>query len=571
MNDSFTSASAPLLILQRSDVAYLADHPRAAEGRRLIFVEPGLLDEAVRRGLQAVEFRPLECGPDFQARASTEAITLATLTDLRLTAERQRLWPGATLNGWDVGLFYLALQRLIVARQLGERIANTLVEPELAVLRPSAAQQMYFDSFLVTDLVVSQAPDRMMVVEGYDGVNWTQHDAYDGVFDGSELNQAMAGGLVSLVSHVPTCSYDLSWLSQEVSRAHHYTLDLPSPLAIWDVPLHRGSLRRHALESAPPEHVNLACRYADRAWAVMDELLGPLLTSPQGRKEQLQVWARRCAWQALNFQALRHGLAGRSPHFLLSDQDLGLNGPLFCVADELESEITVIPHSGHPSMVLPHGRRVTVVECGGFGTRARTVLGQAVKVQTVSRSHAPAEARKQPQITQVCLMLNAMHTEGLSYVDVGALARFYKQLESICRSHGVALVLRLKPSSPALPLLASLLRCNPDQLAEDARRPLEQLALSSELCIAFGEPTTGVAPFLEAGSLVLQVAPQAWPVDYLMNLPLIHDGVISMLSIEDGLGHIKQLMLEPPLFQKVRQDQNAAFSLRIRQARDHLL
>jgi hypothetical protein len=304
---------------------------------------------------------------------------------------------------------------------------------------------------------------------------------------------------------------------------------------------------------------------------VMDEVLGPLLVSQEGREEQLRVWAKRCAWQALNFLALRQGLAGCSPHFLVSDQDLGLNGPLFSVADELGSDITVIPHSGHPSMVLPHGRRVTVVECGGFGTRARTVLGQAVKVQTVSRSHGRAKPRQKDQIVQVCLMLNAMHTEGLSYVDVGSLARFYKQLESMCRSAGVTLVLRLKPSSPALPLLASLLRCNPDQLAEDARRPLEQLALSSELCIAFGEPTTGVAPFLEAGSLVLQIAPQAWPVDYLTNLPLIHDGVISMLSIEDGLRQLKQLMLEPNLFQKAREDQNAAFSSRLGQARHHLL
>jgi hypothetical protein len=572
LTPSLAASTAPLLILQRSDITYLAENPGWAEGRRLICVEPGLLDEAVSQGLKSVAFLPLDCGPDFQARACTEAITLATLVDLRLTAERQRIWPGTTQSGWDVGLFYLALQRLIIARQLGESIAKTLSEPNIGVLRPRAAQQMYFDSFLVTDLVISQASDRMKVVGDYNQVKWTQPDAYDTVFDGAEVHQAMAGGLVSLVSHVPTCSYDVPWMSQEVTRKHRYTLDLPSPLAIWDVPLHRGSLRRHPLERAPKKHIDSACEYANRAWSVLEEVLAPLLVNPENRKAQLQAWSKRCAWQALNYQALRQGLGGQRPDFLLSDQDLGLNGPLFSLADELGSVITVIPHSGHPSMVLPHSRRVSVVERGGFGTRARTVLGQAVKVCTVKRTEAVHRDRRQSSgMRQVCLLLNAMHTEGLSYVDAGALSQFYQALKSMCIAQGVELILRLKPSSPALALLTSLLKCNPNQLAQDARRPLEELAQSSDLCIAFGEPTTGVAPFLEAGTLVVQVTPQAWPVDYLMNLPLIQDGVISMRSVEDGLEYISQLMRESPVFQQACQEQKAGFSLRLSQAREHLL
>ncbi len=561
------AAPRPLMVLQRSVVAHLAENPALAQGRRLLFVDPGLLDEAATRGLRGLEFRGVHSGPDFQARAATEAFTLATLLDLRLTAERQRLWPGALVQGWDVGLFFLALQRLVVARQLGERIAATFSDQHLGVLRPSVAQQMYFDSCLVTDLVVAQAPERLSVIGAYDQVRWARADAYATVFDGPALKQAMAGGLVSLVSHVPTCFYDRPWLAEEVSRSHHYSLDLPSPL--WDVPLHRGALPMRTPDSAPPAALALARRYAERARAVMAELLAPLMPQPQARQLQLDAWAERCLWQALNYQALREGLAGFKPQFLVADQDTGLNGPLFSVAEELGAAITVSPHSGYPSMAVPHGRRVTVAERGGYGTHARTVLGQAVAMRPVKLQ--PGPARRQPQrVQRLCLMLNAMQTEGLSYVDAPSLAAFYKPLLAFCQARGVELVLRAKPGAPALNVLAWLLRTNANDLVGNARKPLHELALESELCVAFGEPTTGVAPFLDAGSLVLQVGPQHWPTDYLVSLPLIHDGVIPMLDMDAGLQRVQQLVDNVQAFQDACRLQSAAYDRRASQAHEHL-
>ncbi|MFN7724240.1 MAG: hypothetical protein ACK5QH_04160 [Rubrivivax sp.] len=570
MSEPSTSPAAPwpLLVLQRSDVAQLAREPALAQGRRIYFVDPGLLDEAATGGLRGLEFKPLRVGPDYQAQATTEAFTLATLLDLRLTAERQRLWPGALVQGWDVGLFFLALQRLLLARQLGERIVASFDEPQLAVLRPSAAQQMYFDSCLVTDLVVAQAPQRFVVVGAYDQVRWARADAYDTVFDAAGLRHAMAGGLVSLVSHVPTCFYDRPWLLEQVARRHRFSLDLPSPL--WDVPLQRTPLPVLAQGQAPAAALALAQRYAERARAVLADLLGPLMPQPQAAALQLDAWAHRCSWQALNFQALRDGLAGLRPQFLVSDQDVGLNGPIFSVANDLGSAITVSPHSGYPSMAVPHGRNVTVAERAGWGTQARTLLGQAVAMRPVKLQPGPAR-RPVQRIQRVCLMLNAMQTEGLSYVDAPSLAAFYKPLQAFCQARGVDLVLRAKPGAPALNVLAWLLHTRADDLVGNARKPLHELALESELCVAFGDPTTGVAPFLDAGSLVLQVGPQHWPTDYLVSLPLIHDRVVHSLPMSDGLQQVQRWVDDPAAFVAACQRQNEAYDQRTAQAQDHLL
>lgn len=562
----------PLLLLQKSDLARLAEAPELAEGRRLLFVDPGLLDEAALRGFRHCEFRRLPQDPDFQARAATEAMTLATLVDLRLTQERQRLWQGPgpmpALQGWDVGVFFLALQRAAVARQLGALVESSFAETRIAVLRPAVAQQMYFDSFVSTDLV-AQDPARFAVVDSYTQTRWHRADAYDTVFDAAALQTALAGGRVTAVTHVPTCFYDRNWLAEEVSRAHAFTLDLTSPF--WDVPLHRGPAFTVPLAAQP--HDTTAALYRQRAERVLEDTLGHLLPQPLARRTQLQAWAQRCQWQMVNFgalmQALVQGSAGTRPQFLLSDQDTGLNGPLFSAADVLGSPITVVPHSGHPSMLMPHARRVTAVERAGYGCQPRTVLGQNVDVRSVRYANR-VQRRDHRAVRTVCLMLNSMQTEGLSHVDAYALAAFHKALSALCTAAGVDLILRPKPGAPALSVLASALGVPPARLVQHTTQPLEQLAETSQLCIAYGEPTTGVAPFLDGGSLVLQVNEQRWPTDYTVCMPLVQDGVIPLLDHAAALRQVQQLLASEDHFRARRQQQNEAFDLRCRDAQDHV-
>jgi hypothetical protein len=561
----------PLLILQKSDLARLAEVPELAENRRLLFVDPGLLDEAAVRGFQKCQLHGLPQDPDFHARAATEAMALATLVDLRLTQERERLWPTAgsipTLHGWDVGVFFLALQRAAVARQLGAQIEATFPDRRLAVLRPAVSQQMYFDSFVSTDLVAID-PARFTVIDSYNQTRWHRVDAYEMAFDSALLRQAMADGKITAITHVPTCFYDHAWLAEEVSRQHAFTLDLVSPF--WDVPLHRGPTFTTPLISQPQD---APAAYRLRAERVLEDTLGHLLPQPRARAAQLRAWGQRCLWQMVNFNALRQGLsdgqAGPSLQFLLSDQDAGLNGPLFSVADGLGAPITVMPHSGHPSMLMPHARRVTAVERAGYGCQPRTVLGQNVNVRPVRFAQRVMRC-DHDQVRAVCVLLNSMQTEGLSHVDAYGLASFYRALALLCENAGVDLILRPKPGAPALSVLATALGVPPNRLVEHTTQPLERLAESSQLCIAYGEPTTGVAPFLDGGSLVLQVNEQRWPTDYTVCMPLVQDGVIPLLDNASALQRVQALLADPETFRTAQKLQSEAFDLRRRDAHDHI-
>ncbi len=573
-----------VLVLQRSDVVRLAAAPSRHAGARLIFVDAGLLDDAAQRGLTqsaTYEFRRLDLGPDMQARAATDAIARATLIDLQLSAERERLWGegsagggGQVLTGWDVGLFFLALQRAAVARALARAIGASFKEASIGLLRPSNAQQMYFDSFVSTDLV-GQDPQRFSIIDRYHDARWQRADAYDQVLDAHTMGALLARGVITLVSHVPTCFYDRAWLAREVARSHAYTLDLPSPF--WDVPLHRGApLLVPRCNLAGEAEV---AEYGARVVRVLEPLLADLLPHQRAREEQITAWAGRARWQALNFLQLRRAFerlgAATVPEFLVADQDTGLNGPLFSMAARVGGAITVMPHSGHASMLLPHGRNVQVVERAGYGCAPRTLIGQAVAVRPVRFNQLarrrPATAQSAPtHLQRICLLLNSINTEGLSHVDAHALAEFYKPLAALCKAGGVELVLRPKPGAPAFAVLASALEVPASQLTGAVQQPLESLAETSELCLAWGEPTTGIAPFLDAGSLVLQVMRERWPVDYLVCMPLVRDGIVPTLTPAEALDVVRSLMDDGAKLAGETARQSAAFDARAAYAHDHL-
>jgi len=567
------TAEPPLLVLQRSDLVHLAARPELARQRRLVFVEPGLLDAAASPGLEGCELRRLPLDPDFQPRAATEAMAHATLLDLRLTEVRRLLQAApsreAPLHGWDVGLFFLALQRAAVARQIGRALGAGFEQffpgGRVAVLRPLQPQQMYFDSFVSADLVAGD-PARFVVLDTYPHGRWHRADAYAQVIDATAVGALMRAAPIGAITHVPTCFYEREWLATEVARAHGYTLDLASPF--WDVPLHRGPrpLWRPRAEMAEPEPVR---RYREKAARVLEQSLAEWLPQPAAREQQVQAWADRCAWQAHNHGLLLQACGGHRPQLLLADQDTGLNGPLFALGDSLGSAITVVPHSGHPSMVLPHARRVVAVERAGYGAQPRTVLGQAVATRAV---RLPATLARQPhgRAHTVCLLLNSLQTEGLSHVDAHALAAFHRGLAAAAARHGAGLVLRPKPGAPALNVLAGALGVPAATLVQHTTQPLAQIAARSPLCIAWGEPTTGIAHFLDGGSLVMQAGEQHWPCDYTVSMPLVRDGVVPFLEPAAALAEAEALLADPALYAARRAAQIEAFERRCQGAHDHL-
>lgn len=553
-----------VLVLQRSDVTCIEQQRHRFEGMPLLCIDPGILDAILQAGLNGYELRRLDVAPSISSQAYTQAMTLAASIDLALTAERRRLWGDAALHGWDQSLLYLTLQRAFTQRALGHAVERSFPEGRLGLLRPGNPALFHWDAMLYADIVGADAGRWSVVARYPQGRSWNPA-VLDWVFDAAavqaQLSASPRSGAPMALTHIPTCFYDANTFARAIEAHFEHSVDLPS--AYCDVAVRRSG--PPALRPLLPGDLDpRSLRYQERARCVLEDALRPLVPNLSALRQQVDALARRCLLQAVAFTGLREALtawpADRASHLVISDHDVGFHGPLFSVAAERSMEITVLPHSAYPTSVLPHAQRVTVVERDGVGVPVRTVLGAPVACRAVRfRPAATGFARGAPR--RVCLLLNTMLSEGISYVEIFALIGFHRQLAALCEGLGVSLDVRAKPGSPALGVLAGALRLPASQLAAAIARPLEDAACEADICIAFGEPTSATSAFLDAGSYLLHVSQQDWPVDYLITTPL-KGPVMPSLRCDEAMAELQNLLRDPGHYSAMLRRQAALYAAR---------
>lgn len=558
-----------LLFLQQSDITAFSRNPAPYAGLKQIFLDPGLVEEAARQGLDPAgfEYRPIPVGRHFQARAATEAMHRAMAVDHALAAERSRLFGPGLFAGWDHVPLRFFFLRALVARYLGQACEGHFAETAVGLLRPRQPQQFYFDSYVSTDAFMA-GRERWRVVGHYDDVAHFVPGATTACFDLPWLAEQAAAGQVQALVHLPTVYAHLQHYLGEIARRHPRVTELPSPF--WDIPLTRERRPLLPLAQLPAAWADeRTAAYRERAAAVLDAALTDLLPQPEARRTQVALMAAHSQLQAVNYLGLCKALAGTQPHFIVTEHDTGAVGPLFSVAERLGSEITVLPHSSYPTQPLPHSVRVTAIERDGFASPVRSVWGERVRTRPIRLSpRRPMPDRS--TVRTVCLLLNTMSSRGISHIDFIGMAQFHKALAALCQQHGARLLVRLKPGAACLPVVCGALGVEPEALQAVMAQPIGQLAEGTDLCISHGELTSGAIDFFEAGSYVLHVSEELRPNDLLnsSNLSTLH----SLLSLHgpQALEQVGRLLAEPAHYGAQLARQRQEFSARLTATDGHL-
>ena len=554
------------LFLQRSDIAH---HLRAGHdfgSAPLIFIDPGLAEEAITQGIAPDHFsyRPLPVGAHFHARIAAEAATRAAALDQALTVHRQRLFGQGVFQGWDQGPMRLFFIRALVAKYLGELCETQFAEKAIGLYRPDKPQLFYFDSFVATDLFAASST-RWRIVDHYAEVaHWVpDHAAH--CWDFAAIAQQAASGQAHAVTHIATCYHHHDQFQAEIARAFPSNIDLPS--SHWDIPVRRQGAMKVPLERLPRDCVSAAALlYREAARQVLTEHLGALLPSRPALQVQVETLAERCLVQAIHYEGLRDCLRGTRPHFVITDHDTGSNGPLFSVAAKLGSPITVLPRSTYAAGAIPHPLNVRVLERDGMGTPVRSVWGEKVRTVGVRIGRAAVPAPRERAAT-VCLLVNTLSSQGLSYIDFAGLARFHRALAQQCAARGARLIVRLKPNNGGLRMAASALGLAAESLQAVLDLKLEQIADATDLCVCVGEPTTGGIEFLGTGSYLMHASDQLWPADVQTMPAFVGDGTVSSFTLDDALAETDALLADATLFRQRADVQRTRFTSRL-SARD---
>lgn len=559
-----------LVVLQLSDVRPLAERAGALGGMPLLCVDPQILEAALQAGLRNVELRRIEIERSVPALAYTQALNAAARVDLALTELRLELWGAASTagasawHGWDFGPLYMLLQRAAWMRAFGRAMERAFPEAALGLLRPASPALFHLDSALSADVVAAD-PARWSIVGRYErALHWNAL-MLDAVFDFDGVRERAAAGHAGCLTHIPTCFYDAPVFAAELDRAFTHNIDLPGSYA--DVPLRRTGaplLRR----LGDMQFDATSRRYRERAERILADELAAWVPQRAAAQAQAAVLARRCELQAVNYLGLKRALAGTRPHVVLSSHDTGNNGPLFTLAAEWGSPVTVLPHSAYPTSVMPHAEHVTLIERDGLSVPARSMLGEPVATRGV-RFRGVAEPVPRTNPKRLCLLLNAMHGDGVGHVDVFSLAALFKRLSALCAQHGWDLSVRLKPGSPALGVVSGALGMPAGWFQRTLQLSVPEVARETDLCVAYGEPTSATIAFFDAGSYLVHVSDHDWPADYVVTTPLKAALMPSWRSSELPAA-LAPLLADPAVYARHQQAQAAAYAARRAGAHDHV-
>ncbi len=536
-----------ILFLQPSDLAHFAKVQDRYGGVRRLFIDPGLVEVAVREGveLDPLSFIPPEFDRHLQARVATEASARAAALDLALTRLRREVFGEGSFHGWDQGLLRQFFLRGTLFRELGLLCDAQFAPGPIGILRPQNPQLFYFDSFVTPDMFAATS-SRWQVVESYETAALWRSDAYSRVFDIAAV-KALALRGIDCVTHLPATYRHMSECRQQIVDKFSSILDLPSEF--WDIAISRSAEFTRPASDLEPESAPLSCSmYRERARSVFERHLADFLPHDLGVRLQADLFARRSFVQAVNFNVLSNGLRGTKPHFVVTDHDTGNNGPIFTVAHGLGASITVIPHSSYVTGVLPHGERVEAIERDGFRTPVRTCLGERVHARGV-RLGREVVRRPRTRVRKVCLLLNGMVTNGLFHLDLIGVMQCFAALKAICHEAGADLEVRLKPTASGVALVSGVLGVSVEELERTLQCSIEEVAESSDVCVSFGQPTSGMINFLAAGCFLVHVGRQFWPADAAWAPAFVGDGTVPSCLPDEGLALINEILGDPRAFQ----------------------
>lgn len=546
-----------LFVAQLSDLQYLKENfYRIKDDFSILYFDPYIYDLATKSGLSG-DLIKLNLPHDYYAIAQKKSQSMAMVVDLEMSLLRRKFFQVESgLTGWDHFLIYYFFLRLEVYSFISKALIRATRADNLYLLKPQNPQNFYFDSFLSVELFEDLG---CHVLDSYNAAHNWRPNSFDYVPNFNQILSRLSKKDCVAITHIPTCFHQKDFFLSQISEAYQDNIDIPS--FFWDVPVRRREIDKlipidqfatHKSFSAPFE-------YKEQYVRLIDTYMAPYIKNDKSRKIQSLYMAKRAYHQAVTYRGLMGALQNATvkPDFILSDHDVGINGPLFSVAENFQANIYALPHSQYIANLLPHSQNVTAVQFNGFNMPVKTVLGESVRVKNISY-HSASAFYPRKKIKKICLLLNSLFSNGISYIDMFSLIEVYKKINFFCLENQIELILRLKPSGSAVNLVSRILDIPLNDLTKKLEMSIEDVANDVDLCIAYGEPTTAIETFLNSGALVIHIWEQKRLYADVSPWQVFYSDAVNSISCEDLIELIYSY-LDPDTYLK---DLNRQYSLR---------
>jgi protein O-GlcNAc transferase len=520
-NAALTSRRHPSLIYlaQLSDVYYLAENAHLVSEATLICTDPYIMEIAQSKKLKNLQLKRLSVDQDFQQRIVTETYARSIVLDGKLERIRREMLDSNPHPGWDAQLYGMFLSKVLTFRELAPSIDKMLQAiGHCGVFSPTFAQHLYFDSRTAISVLAGRSD--FLTISGYyeNSPNW-RSDVNDWTFNFGAIRNRLKDGKLNAIINIPTCFHQKDYFSTLIINKYKNFSDLPS--LMWDVPVKRTAddlLVNWKTQIGSDIKAKIE-EYTRSVRAVWTDELEDIIHDKYDLSVQVEYFVDRCAMQAATYLCAREVIT-KDLDFVISDHDLGYMGPLFSAARLKQCDITVLPHSSvtGPLSFIPHGERLTLVQAYVRKNRITSILGDEIFVaqdtaiqQSLKLNRSRVDMSRK---VRICLLLNTLYSTGLSYVDIFEIRSLYRALKEYCDSKNHDLFVRPKPSGAATTVLATTLEISLETVLDWTRLSMGEVVDRTDVCICFGEETTALYAFHEAGVNTILYWNQRYPHNY---------------------------------------------------------
>lgn len=541
--------------------AILAKEPDS----EVVTFDPVMLDHIFYEGISQGRYLPWQFGPEFAA-LEAEARGLATGMEARLHALVQPYLSDCDIRGWQFLHFYYLSVTLQWYSRLWDALRAYVDGYKVHVIGADNPAKYYFNTDLPACLLAQRLQEWGVAYEWhrYHDEKVQSGDEVLGLFAVREDFQPTD----FLLTHLPTCVYDLLYFNKELAesgrqvvnlKAQHFNLPVWSQLSITSTDI------QQVLDAMNPQLHHQIQTVVQIMRPEIDALLACWLKNAEHRAPHVEQIARTYLGQFCNWIMLTiYFLKSKPDKILLSDHDADLHGPIVSFAQNNKIPIFLLAHAKTQAYWDFPYENVTVlshpIQGGPVLTRENRALPREALYYPEEHSIGPPPAAA----LNVLLVLNSISLNGVYYSQFKDYVEGVAQIVQWCKEKQMPLKIRGKPSYSIVRLLAAHTGFNLNHLIEAVTGEMDDFLKETDLCLMYDTPTSGCIKFLSRGIPIFNpVVHQLSHAESTFASPdlIPRGGVAQMLTQLDAM------LQEEGALEAFRQRQFAQYQQACRQAR----
>ena len=531
---------------------------RGGDYRALVF-DAMLVDRVAEAGLGPAELLRWDRAPTYRDMHDA-AHRAAHAIEAELDGLVQARWPGLSIRSWQhLGLAYLGMSAHWY-QALFETMAPRLQGRTLHVPMYDRPQTFFFPSFVPALTLLQMAQREGIAFQAYNDPGQDHAGQYLPALRG--VRAAGSGDFV--LTHLPTCMYDIGYINSELRASGKGVINLRSRwfdqkvIAHENVPIAPWAQLADAL---PAEQIAAVDAVTGAMRALLDRRLSDWITATAYRARQVELHVNCYRAQLATYFLLEGHFAQALPsRLLLSDHDAGLHGPLRAFAQRHRVPLLVLPHSKTSGDLDFSQADTTALYHPIQGEAVHDVEGRRVKqfaldIPTELQHHTHS-ARP---LKTVGLLLNSTSLAGVPTVDDAAFVDGIGRIVQWCEQQGLALVIRFKPGYTVIQPLAEQLGLDAEWLSTNTKGSMADFVARCDLCLMYGAPTSGAIDLLSRSVPIMN--PLCGPITQAQ-AATVAASVVPRGEIDEILRQAAAFVADDAEFQRFRRQQFLAFASR---------